>query len=180
MNKLFIITGPSGSGKTTLMDALKVKKIITMTTREKRLGEENEVDYFFTSKETFEELIEKGEIIEYNLYSNDHYYGITKEKLRHQIEKGDVYIIVEENGVHKYKEFFPDSISIYIDVEFKDIEKQLLDRGGNSDDIKNRLQTYEVETKHKNICDFVIKNEYGFFNETLIKLENIINKKNTF
>ena len=74
----------------------------------------------------------------------------------------------------RFKEYYPNCLSLFIYTDFEDMEKQLMERGGDPSDIKGRLQTYEEEMKDHIHYDFVIKNEYGKFDETVEKITNII------
>lgn len=174
MNHLFLISGPSGSGKTTLMQRAMENKVITMTTRPKREGERDGVDYYFVSKTEFETFIKENKTIEYEQYTNGHYYGITYEKLNEQISKGDAYVIVESNGMKKYKSIYPDAVSLFIYTNYDDTKKQLLERGGDLQDIEDRLNSYEHEKAEAHLYDYVIKNKYGKFEEVTEILKAII------
>lgn len=76
MNKFFVIIGPSGSGKTTLIDSTFSvdQKIISYTSRKKRPGEKNNVDYYFRTKAEIKDKFNKKEILELAEYDNE-YYG---------------------------------------------------------------------------------------------------------
>lgn len=175
MDNLFIISGPSGSGKTTIMKKVLDNDVTTITTRPMREGEINGIDYYFVSLDEFKQYIRNGELIEYNKYINGHFYGITKEKLKDQLINGDVYNIVEKNGMLKYKKYFPNLISIFIYTTYDDIKKQLTERGGDSTDIQIRLKSYESELIDAHLYDYVIKNKYGKSNETAKIIQDIIN-----
>ena len=94
---MIILIGASATGKTEVGKLLNskynLKKVVTYTTREKRNGEIDGVDYHFISKEDFISLKEKGFFFEWTKYS-DNYYGTSKESL-----KDDTYIILEFNGL---------------------------------------------------------------------------------
>lgn len=173
MHKLFLVSGPSGSGKTTLMKEAGNNKIVTMTTRPKREGEIEGVDYYFVAKEDFEMFLSDGQVIEHEQYQNGHYYGLTKDVLEAQIQKDSMYIIVTLNGMLKYKTLYPNATSIFIYTEYESTKKQLLERGGDQKDIENRLNHYEDEIKDAHLYDVVITNEYGRFNETVEKIKKI-------
>src|SRR5690625_6088268 len=89
---LFILSGPSGVGKGTVRkqlfkEATDLKYSVSMTTREKRPGEQEGVDYFFKTKEEFERLIQQGELLEYAKYV-DNYYGTPKQYVEDMLEQG--------------------------------------------------------------------------------------------
>lgn len=174
MNQLFLVAGPSGSGKNTSMKHVVDNEIITMTTRPMRDGEVDGKDYFFITKKQFEQAIDNCEMVEYTKYINGHYYGITKSKLENQIKINDSFVIVDLNGVRKYKEFFPEAKSIYIYVSYEDMEKQLYDRGGDMSDIENRLKYYKEQIAERFEYDYIIENKYGKLEETIKKIKSII------
>ena len=82
-DKIIIFCGPSGAGKTTIMRRFCEKygdiyaKCISCTTRQKREGEEDKLDYYFLDKNEFEDKISKGEFVEYNTFDGE-YYGLYK------------------------------------------------------------------------------------------------------
>ena len=107
-----VISGFSGAGKGTVVEQL-VKKhgyaiSVSATTRKPREGEVEGKNYFFKTKEQFEEMIQKGELIEYAQYV-EHYYGTPKEYVMEQIRNGkDVLLEIEMQGALKVKEKFPE------------------------------------------------------------------------
>ena len=173
MNGLYLISGPSGSGKTTLMKETGKNKIVTMTTRPKREGEIEGVDYYFVTREEFESLLDNKQVIEYHLYENGHYYGLTKEVLTSQIKEESAYIIVEFEGMKKYKTIYPNATSVFIYAELEHVKKQLIQRGGDPTDINQRINGYVEEIQHAHLYDVLIKNEYGKFAETVEKIKQM-------
>ena len=71
---IIVFGGPSGSGKTTLANLISNNRVITTTTRPMRKGERNGVDYYFVSKEQFEELIRTNQLVEWNEYEDKRKY----------------------------------------------------------------------------------------------------------
>ena len=81
---------------------------ISATTRAPRPGEREGVEYFFKSREAFEQMITKGELIEYACYVNN-YYGTPKAYVEKKLKEGqDVILEIEIQGARKIKEQFPD------------------------------------------------------------------------
>ena len=82
---MIVLVGASASGKTEVTKVLakkyNIQKFITHTTRPIRVGEENGVDYFFVTKEEFEELLKQDFFIEHTLY-NGNYYGTSKKEVQ--------------------------------------------------------------------------------------------------
>ena len=110
--KLFVISGPSGAGKGTICKKVletdsSIKFSVSMTTRSPREGEVNAVDYHFTDKESFLNLIEEGGLLEHNCYL-DNYYGTPKKQVMQWIESGhDVILEIDYHGAIQVREAYP-------------------------------------------------------------------------
>ena len=94
---LIILSGPSGSGKGTIIKRLLQERADTVlsvsaTTRAPRPGELNNVHYYFKTRAEFEELIERGALLEYAEY-NGNYYGTPEEPIRDWLEQGKNVIL---------------------------------------------------------------------------------------
>ena len=117
--KLFILSGPSGAGKGTICRQLlketdNLELSVSMTTRGVRSGEIEGVSYYFTDRETFNECIERGELLEYaEVYGN--YYGTPRKPVIEKLARGtDVILEIDMQGALKVKENYPDGIFIFI------------------------------------------------------------------
>ena len=137
MNKkgvLTVVSGFSGAGKGTLMKALLEKYeyglSISATTRAPRDGELNGREYFFLSKEQFEEMIAKKELIEWAKYG-DNYYGTPKAYVEEQLSVGkNVILEIEIQGALNVKEMFPDALLIFVTPPTaKELKERLIGRG---------------------------------------------------
>ena len=123
MNKkgiLIVVSGFSGSGKGTLMKELLSRYpdtyalSISATTRSPREGEEHGREYFFISKEEFEKMIAKEELIEYARYV-ENYYGTPREYVEQKLDEGkDVILEIEIQGALKVKKAFPDTLLLFV------------------------------------------------------------------
>ena len=139
--KVFVVSGPSGSGKGTVIGILQeiytgMEVAVSATTRAPREGEAEGVNYFYLTKEEFEEKIQKNYFLEYAMYA-DNYYGTSKEKVQEKLDQGiDVILVIEIQGARKIKELVPEAIFIFI---MPPDEKELLKR------LKNR----KTESKEK-------------------------------
>ncbi|MCG3716776.1 guanylate kinase, partial [Aliarcobacter butzleri] len=117
---ILIISGPSGCGKSTLLKEV-YKNIsdyyfsISTTTREPRVGEINGVDYFFVSKEEFEEDIKKGNFLEYAKV-HDNYYGTSLKPIIQALNEGKLVIFdIDVQGHHLVRKKMNDSVtSVFI------------------------------------------------------------------
>lgn len=111
ISRLITVAGPSCTGKTVMADLLKpfnFAEIVSTTTRPMREGEVNGKSYHFVSKEKFEEMITKDELIEFSLVNQKHYYGVSKSALQDFLNSGkDGILVIEPFGstnVRKYCE----------------------------------------------------------------------------
>ena len=116
---LAVVSGFSGAGKGTLMKNLlnqydNYALSISMTTRLPREGEENGREYFFVSKEIFEEKVQQDGLVEYACYC-DNYYGTPREYVESQMAMGkDVLLEIEIQGALKVKEKFPEALLLFV------------------------------------------------------------------
>ena len=170
---LIVISGPSGVGKGTICKEL-VKYFngwfsVSVTTREKRDGEIEGKDYFYVTKEEFEEKIKDNDFLEYATYNNN-YYGTLKSKINEKLENNiDVFTEIEVNGARNIKKIYNDSVLIYIlPPSLEELEERL--RGRNTEDeqtIKNRMEITKQELKEIDFYDYKVIND---------NLENAIEK----
>ncbi len=181
-NGLFIIlSGPSGVGKGTIckkiLNDFNAWYSVSATTRAKREGEKDGVDYFFISKEEFKEKIAAGDFLEYAIY-NDNYYGTLKSKINEKLESNvDVIAEIEVKGARNIKNIYKDSVLIYIlPPSLKELEERLRNRNTESEAvIKNRMQITKEELKNIDFYDYVIVNDD--LEKAQIKVENIIDSE---
>lgn len=148
---LIIISSPSGGGKGTLIkEVLKTTSNIgysvSYTTRAMRDGEENERDYFFVSREKFENLIEQNEFLEYAVV-HDNFYGTSKTQVSKDINNGrDVILEIDVQGAENIMHDFAEAVSIFILPPTFEI-------------LKARLTARATET-HENLA-LRLKNSFG-------------------
>lgn len=162
--KLIIVSGPSGSGKSTVTkivkDRLNIPLSISATTREPRVGEVNGKDYYFLTKEQFEEKIKNDEFYEYaNVHGN--YYGTLKEVVENNLNKGlNVILEIDVQGALIAKEKKSDAILVFFKTENMEVlEKRLRNRETDSEEvIKLRLENALKELEYEKKYDFTIVN----------------------
>lgn len=162
---LVVISGFSGAGKGTIMREL-IKKYdyflsISATTRKPRDGEVHGKDYYFQSKEEFQQMIQEGELIEWAEYVGN-YYGTPKKYVEEQLSQGkDVLLEIEMQGGMLVKEQFPDALLIFISPPSADILKdRLTGRGTESrEEIEKRLMRAVEEVKYMKDYDYIIVND---------------------
>ena len=116
---LVIVSGFSGAGKGTVMKRLMEKYdsyslSISATTRKPRDGEEDGREYFFKTVGQFEDMIEKGQLIEYAKYVGN-YYGTPKEYVEKQLDEGrNVILEIELQGALQVKEKKPETVLVFL------------------------------------------------------------------
>ena len=114
-----IISGPSGVGKSTICKEVvnqlsNVYHSISVTTRPMGKGETNGGDYWFISKQEFQERIEKGMLLEYAEVFG-HLYGTTKDKVDEQLKAGKIVILeIDVQGAKQAKIVYPKAVMIFI------------------------------------------------------------------
>lgn len=151
---MIILVGKSASGKTyigKLLEKQGYHKIVTYTTREKRIGEQNKIDYNFITKDEFLTKIEQDFFYEYVIYNNN-YYGTSKDSTK-DIKS---YLIVEVKGLTKYLGN-KNVVSFYIDCPKETLKARMLNRKDKIEDINIRLtKDEEVFKDVPKLVDFVI------------------------
>ena len=179
MANLFIIAAPSGCGKTSLVKALieKVDNLcvsVSHTTRAARPGEEHGKNYFFVSKEDFNEISNSDGFIE-SAQVFDNYYGSAKQTVKDLLEQGqDVILEIDWQGAQQVKQSFTDAIGIFIlPPSISALEERLTDRGqDNQSIIDRRMKDAVSEMQHFDEFDYLVINDD--FNIALNDLTHII------
>ena len=164
---LIVVSGFSGAGKGTLMKALmnryseRYALSVSATTRSPREGEKNGVEYFFRTKEDFEKMIAKDELIEYAKYV-DNYYGTPKAYVEEQLSAGkDVILEIEIQGALKIKEKFPDTLLLFVTPPDADtLKERLIGRGTETMDvIEARMKRAAEEAQFMDQYDHLVIND---------------------
>lgn len=169
MNKrglLVVVSGPSGCGKGTVLGRLlkedsNVFYSVSATTRAPRPGEVDGVNYFFLTKEQFEEKIRDGGMLEYACYVGN-YYGTPSQAVEEQRAVGhDVILEIEVQGAMQVKEKCPDAVFVFImPPSMEELRRRLIDRQTESEEVVNsRLKTAEKEMKAVPCYDYVVIND---------------------
>lgn len=163
--RLFIVSAPAGTGKTTLISRL-VKEFpcavasISYTTRQKRPSEREGFDYFFISKEAFEEKIASSDFLEYvTLYGT--YYGTSREWVLQQQHMGKhVVLVIDTQGAAKVKEKIP-VVTLFVRPPSLDIlRERLMRRKTESDEeIEKRIAWAKDELTRGNTYDYQLEND---------------------
>ena len=163
---LVVVSGFSGAGKGTLMKEL-LKRYdnyalsISATTRAPREGETDGKEYFFVSKEQFEQMRDEQKLIEYAQYVN-HYYGTPKEYVEQKMAEGkDVILEIEIQGALKVKKRFPDALLLFVTPpSAEELRKRLVGRGTETLEVINaRLARAAEEASGMEAYDYLLIND---------------------
>lgn len=166
--KLIILVAPSGSGKTTIAQKLlkdfpKIKFSVSATTRTPREGEEHGKDYFFLSREEFDQKIEQNSFLEWEEFYNGSRYGTLRSEVDKLIESGYFPLLdVEVKGALNVKRMYgAKSVSIFIQPpSIEELKKRLIKRGTEDDaSLESRLERAEEEIRYANKFDYVVTND---------------------
>ena len=160
---LIVLSGPSGAGKGTICNEL-LKQVdtlslsISMTTRSPRESEVDGKDYYFVTKEQFEEDIKKGNFLEYAKVHGDNYYGTPKRKVEESLASGkDIILEIDIQGALEVKEKMEESIFIFImPPSMRELKDRLIKRNTESKDkiierFKNAYKEINEVTKYNYI-----------------------------
>lgn len=151
MGLLIVLSGPAGVGKGTVCTALRKKMpdivySVSATTRQPRQGEAEGVNYFFKSREQFQEMIKNDALLEYAEYVGN-YYGTPREFVDRTLAGGkDVILEIEVQGALKVKEKFPEAIFIFLlPPSLEELKQRITGRGTESMDTINTRMNVAVE-----------------------------------
>ena len=148
---LIVISGFSGAGKGTLMKKLvqeydNYALSISATTRAPRTGEEDGREYFFLTKEAFEQKIAENGLIEYACYC-DNYYGTPRDYVEKQLAAGrDVILEIDIQGALKIRKQFPTALLLFVmPPDAEELKRRLTGRGTETEEAVNKRMARAVE-----------------------------------
>lgn len=164
---LIVLSGPSGVGKGTVRQAIFEKYendfdySVSMTTRKKRMGEEEGIDYYFRTREEFESLIASGGLLEYAEYVGN-YYGTPLEYVNETLNRGkDVFLEIEVQGALKVRKRMPEGIFVFLaPPDLDELKSRIIGRGTDTMEvIEERMEKAVEELKLIEYYDYVVKND---------------------
>lgn len=167
MTTVFIISAPSGSGKSTLVNKVRetvpnLEFSISYTTRPPRGNEKNGCEYFFITREEFEEMIRNDEFLEHARVFETDYYGTARRFLRKAEEHGkDLLLDIDVQGAAQIKKKIPDAVSVFIlPPNRSELEQRLRHRSQDSEEvIQKRLRTASREIENYQKYDYILVND---------------------
>ena len=163
---LAVVSGFSGAGKGTLMKTLlrdheSYALSISATTRQPREGEVDGREYFFLSREKFEQMIAEDAFIEYAQYVGN-YYGTPKKYVEDCLTAGkDVILEIEVQGAMNVKKLFPDAVTIFVaPPSAAELKKRLEGRGTETQEvIAGRMKRAQEEADLMDFYDYLLIND---------------------
>lgn len=177
---IVILSAPSGCGKDTVYREISkirddVFESVSATTRPPRAGEIDGVNYFFKTKEEFEEMIKQDSFLEYACYNNC-YYGTPAAPALAAVKNGKIcFLIIERKGAQKVMKNYPDAVSVFLmPPDMQTLEHRLKKRNTESDEvIKKRLKIAEEEIEAASKFNYVVVNNE--LEKAVGEINNILN-----
>jgi guanylate kinase len=176
---LFVVSSPSGGGKGTIIEHVldRVQNLsysVSYTTRAPRSKEVDGREYFFVSRDTFEEMVAAGEFLEWACVHGN-FYGTAKSQILERTGAGaDIILEVDVQGAAKVRELLMDSVSIFIlPPSFDVLKERLIARGTDAPaELELRLRRAPDEMREYSSFDYVIINDE--VDKAVCQLESII------
>lgn len=165
MSKLIVISGASGVGKGTVLAKVMSKRqdlsfSVSATTRPPRPGEVDGVHYYFVTRERFEEMIDRGEFLEYDNHAAN-FYGTPRAQAEEKLRTGSVLLDIEPNGAQKVRKAEPSAVLIFImPPSVEELERRLRGRGDTPEEqIRMRMERAAWEMEQRTWYDYVVVND---------------------
>ena len=176
---LYVVSAPSGTGKSSLVNALlevdsHLQVSVSHTTRAPRGQEQHGREYWFTSKEEFQAMIERGEFFEHAHVHGNH-YGTSRKAIEDRIQRGeDIVLEIDWQGALQIKRIFPNAILIFImPPSYEELLQRLNRRGEDAPEvIETRMANARIEVAQAQHFDFVVIN--ALFESALFDLKSIV------
>jgi guanylate kinase len=178
---LIVLSGPSGAGKDSICDVLRgwyptMHRVITVTTRPVRPGEENGTDYHFISDPEFQNLLDTGAFVEHaQVY--DYRYGVPRIGIEDPLNFGlDVIARVDVQGAATLKTLFPDAVLIFVSPgSIEETARRMKSRDLDTEaQQQRRMEIAASELEQAKAFDYVVVNEDGRLDEAASAIAKII------
>lgn len=178
---LVVVSGPSGVGKDATLQRMKERGytcffVVTATTRARRAGEVDGVDYHFVSEMTFHDLIQRGELLEHALVYGQ-YKGIPKAGIRAALASGmDVMLRIDVQGAATIRRLVPDAITVFLTAESEEalVERLLRRKTEDLAQLERRIETARKELLRAHEFKYRIINRECALDETVDRLIAIV------
>jgi guanylate kinase len=178
---LVVLTGPSGVGKDVTLQRMRelgipFHYVVTVTTRERRVGEIDGVHYSFVSRQVYEGMKERGELLEHaEVYRN--YYGVPRSEVVEPLRRGeDVIMKPDVQGAAKIKKLEPGAIFIFLaPPSMEELAKRLYYRKTEDpEELRTRLEVARQEMEELRNFDYVVVNHHRKLDDTVEAIQTII------
>jgi len=150
--------------------------VVTATTRSRRAGENNGVDYYFPSEAKFQGMVQQGELLEWaKVYG--HWYGVPKQQVEQALEEGkDVIVKVDVQGAATIKNLLPGAVLIFLaPPSTEEYEERLRQRKTESEtELKLRMEKVTDEMKSLPLFDYVVVNRQGELDSAVSQIKAIV------
>jgi len=162
---LLVVSAPSGAGKTTLcrflIERLGFRFSVSHTTRPPRPGEVEGRDYYFVSREEFEDMISRGEFLEW-AEVHGHLYGTSRAEVEGALARGeDLLLDIDVQGAASLRRTLPEAVFVFIaPPSLAELERRLRARGTESEEaLRRRLSRAREEMTFAPWFDYVVVND---------------------
>ena len=181
MSLLLILSGPSGAGKDALLNRMKelgvpFHYVVTSTTRPPRSGEKDGVEYSFVSESGFQDMLQRGDLIE-SAKVYGYWYGVPKHEVKQALDAGkDVVLKIDVQGAATIRNLLPGAVLVFLTLpSLEEYERRLRQRKTESDtDLKVRLGRVTEELRSMLIFDYVVVNRQDELDAAVEQIEAIV------
>jgi len=181
MSLLLILSGPSGAGKDALLNRMKelgvpFHYVVTSTTRPPRTGEKDGVEYTFVSESGFQEMLQRGDLVE-SAKVYGYWYGVPKHEVKQALDEGkDVVLKIDVQGAATIRNLLPGAVLVFLTLpSLEEYEKRLRQRKTESDtDLKVRLGKVTEEMRSMLIFDYVVVNRQDELDGAVDQIKAIV------
>ncbi|MDM8000268.1 MAG: guanylate kinase [Dehalococcoidia bacterium] len=181
MPLLIVLSGPSGAGKDALLSRMKelgipFHYVVTSTTRPPRSGEKDGVEYSFVSESEFQEMLQRGDLIE-SAKVYGYWYGVPKHEVKQALDAGkDVVLKIDVQGAATIRNLVPGAVLVFLTLpSLEEYERRLRQRKTESDtDLKVRLGKVNEELRSMLIFDYVVVNREGELDAAVEQIKAIV------
>ncbi len=175
---VYVLSAPSGTGKTSIIKSLvkrnsDLKFSVSHTTRARRRGEKNALDYYFVDVSEFQDMVDNAQFVEHAEVHGS-YYGTTFHSMNEALANGSAVLEIDWQGARQVRKHFANTCSIFIlPPSHEELRRRLLKRDLDAPRImENRLQSAVEEMAHWQDFDHLVVNED--FHVTCLEIKRLM------